>query len=131
VGRYLSAGNDPSKLAAYNQLHDIPIGRHTFRVLSVVWGIGLVIEAGFRMVLAEALHTNTFVAISPFITATVIGSLFAFTVVYSKQAQLEAATLMAQPAGASAGDGAPTPTPMPTPSDGSGAAGPDSPPSID
>ena len=26
VGRYLSAGNDPSKVAAYNELHDIPIG---------------------------------------------------------------------------------------------------------
>ncbi|HWD54560.1 MAG TPA: VC0807 family protein [Acidimicrobiales bacterium] len=94
VSRYLSAGNDPSKLAAYNQLHDIPIGRHTFRVLSVVWGIGLVIEASFRMVLAEALHTSTFLAVSPFITAVVIGSLFVFTVVYSKRAQEEAAALM-------------------------------------
>ncbi len=95
VGRYLSAGSDPSKLAAYNQLHDIPIGRHTFRVLSVVWGIGLVIEASFRMVLAESLHTSTFLAVSPFITAVVIGSLFIFTVLYSKRAQLEAAALIA------------------------------------
>ncbi|HWD56043.1 MAG TPA: VC0807 family protein [Acidimicrobiales bacterium] len=98
VSRYLSAGNDPSKLAAYNQLHDIPIGRHTFRVLSVVWGIGLVIEASFRMTLAESLHTSAFLAVSPFITATVIGGLFAFTVVYSKRAQLEVATLMASAA---------------------------------
>ena len=94
VGRYLSAGSDPAKLAAYNQLHEIPTGRHTFRVLSVVWGIGLVIEASFRMTLAEELHTSTYVAISPFITATIIGSLFAFTVVYSKRAQLEATALM-------------------------------------
>ena len=47
VGRYLSAGQDPAKLAAYNELHEAPIGRRTFRVLSVVWGIGLIVEAGF------------------------------------------------------------------------------------
>ena len=93
VSRYLSAGNDKSKMAAYDQLHEVPIGRHTFRVLSVVWGIGLVIEASFRMTLAEALHTSTFLAVSPVITATVIGGLFAFTVVYTKRAQLETATL--------------------------------------
>ncbi len=95
VSRYLSAGKDQAKQEAYNQMHDIPIGRHTFKVLSVVWGIGLVIEASFRMVLAESLHTSTFLAVSPFITAFVIGGLFAFTVVYSKRAQAEAAILVA------------------------------------
>jgi hypothetical protein len=94
VGRYLSAGNDPTKVAAYNELHEIPTARHVFRVLSVVWGIGLVIEASTRMVLAEALHTGTYVAVSPFITASTIGSLFAFTLLYSKRFQLEAAALM-------------------------------------
>jgi hypothetical protein len=102
VGRYLSAGKDKSKLAAFDQLHEVPIGRHTFRVLSVVWGIGLVIEAGFRMTLAEALHTSTFLAVSPIITATVIGGLFTFTVVYSRSAQLEAAEFMAGTATATA-----------------------------
>ena len=95
VSRYLSAGKDPGKVAAYNQLHEFETGRHTFRVLSVVWGIGLVVEASSRMVLAEALHTGTFLAVSPFITATVIGGLFAFTYFYSKRAQDEAATLLA------------------------------------
>jgi hypothetical protein len=94
VGRYLSAGNDPTKVAAYNELHEVPTARHVFRVLSVVWGIGLVIEASARMVLAEALHTSTYVAVSPFITAIVIGSLFTFTIVYAKRAQLDAAVLM-------------------------------------
>jgi hypothetical protein len=94
VGRYLSAGNDPSKVAAYNELHEVPTARRVFRVLSIVWGIGLVIEASARMTLAEALHTSTYVAVSPFITAVTIGSLFAFTIVYAKRFQLEAAALM-------------------------------------
>ena len=96
VSRYLSAGNDPAKVAAYDQLHEVERGRHTFRVLSVVWGIGLVVEASLRMVLAGSLHTSTFLAVSPFITATVIGSLFAFTVVYTKRGQFEESALMAE-----------------------------------
>jgi hypothetical protein len=94
VGRYLSAGNDPTKVAAYNDLHEVPTARHVFRVLSVVWGIGLVVEASARMTLAGVLHTGTYVAVSPFISAITIGSLFTFTIVYTKRAEFEAAALM-------------------------------------
>ena len=107
VSRYLSAGNDPAKVAAYNQLHELETGRHTFRVLSVAWGIGLVVEGVLRMVLAGSLHTGTFLALSPFITATVIGSLFAFTVLYTKRVQLEETALVAQVAVTDDGAAAP------------------------
>ena len=93
VGRYLSAGNDPDKVSAFDRLHELPVGRHTFRVLSVVWGIGLVVEASCRLTLADILPTGTFLAVSPFITASVIGGLFAFTALYSRRVQLEAAAL--------------------------------------
>jgi hypothetical protein len=96
VGRYLSAGQDRAKMAAYDELHDVPIGRRTFRVLSVVWGIGLIVEAGSRMTLAELLPTNTFLEVSPFVTGSVLGSLFAFTVVFVRRSQLE--TMFAAPA---------------------------------
>ena len=91
VGRYLSAGSDPDKMSAFDRLHELPVGRHTFRVLSAVWGIGLVVEASCRLALADVVPTGTFLAISPFITASVIGSLFAFTAVYAKRTQLDAA----------------------------------------
>ena len=93
VSRYLSAGNDPAKVSAFDRLHELPVGRHTFRVLSVVWGIGLVVEASCRLALADVLPTGTFLAVSPFITAGVIGGLFAFTALYSRRVQLEAAAL--------------------------------------
>lgn len=118
VSRYLSAGNDPAKIAAYNELHELPTARHVFRVLSVVWGIGLVVEASARMVLAEVLHTGTYVAVSPFISAVVIGSLFTFTVVYTKRAELETAILMTSAGGAAqrATDSTGLPVVSPTPS---------------
>ncbi len=95
VGRYLSAGSDPAKVSAFDRLHEVPLGRHAFRVLSVLWGIGLVVEASTRMVFADVLPTGTFLAVSPFITAGVIGSLFAFTALYTKRAQLNAVAVVA------------------------------------
>ena len=65
VNRYLSAGTDPAKVSAFDELHDLPLGRHTFRMLSVVWGIGLVVEATTRLTLADVLPTGTFIAVSP------------------------------------------------------------------
>jgi hypothetical protein len=88
LSRYFSAGTDKEKVSAFNRLHEVPAGRHAFRVLSVVWGIGLVVEAASRLTLADLLPTGTFLAVSPFITASVIGALFAFTVVFTKRAQL-------------------------------------------
>ena len=96
VSRYLSAGKDPVKISAFDRLHELPSGRHTFRLLSVVWGIGLVVEASARLTLADVLPTGTFLAVSPFITATIIGGLFAFTAAYVKRTQLETAALMAR-----------------------------------
>jgi hypothetical protein len=120
VGRYLSAGTDPAKVSAYDALHELPMGRHAFRVLSVVWGIGLVAEASCRLTLADLLPTGTFLAVSPFITASVIGSLFAFTAVYTKRAQFESAALMSRivndgtPDGGPAADGGGSgPSPLP------------------
>ena len=109
VSRYLSAGNDPEKVTVFDRLHEMPVGRRTFKVLSVVWGIGLVAEASFRLTLADVLPTGTFLAVSPFVTASVIGGLFAFTALYTRRMQGEAAALVATsaPQPASDADGFP------------------------
>ena len=70
-------------MSAFDRLHELPVGRRAFRVLSIVWGVGLVVEAAFRLTLADVLPTGTFLAVSPFVTAGVVGGLFAFTVLYS------------------------------------------------
>ena len=129
VSRYLSAGKDPDKISAFDRLHELPIGRHTFRLLSVVWGIGLVVEASARLTLADVLPTGTFLAVSPFITATVIGGLFAFTAAYVRRARLESAALMARIVHDAAAEPSPDHTtdphgPGPNPGPGSDDAGP-------
>jgi len=124
VSRYLSAGRDPDKVSAFDRLHELPVGRHTFRVLSLVWGIGLVVEASLRLTLADIVPTGTFLAVSPFITASVIGSLFAFTVLYFRRIQAAAAAA-AGPATAGPATAGPA-TAGPAATDGVPDSGPDS-----
>jgi hypothetical protein len=112
VNRYLSAGTDPAKVSAFDELHEVPLARHTFRTLSVVWGIGLVVEATTRLTLADLLPTGTFIAVSPFITGTVIGGLFAFTVVYTKRTQIWSLSSGPDPGQGSGEEGGATP-PLP------------------
>jgi hypothetical protein len=88
VGRFLSAGNDPERVVAFDGLHDLPTGRHSFRVLTAVWGIGLLAEASTRLVLAAFLGTGIFLAVSPVITGVCIAAMFVFTIWYSKRARL-------------------------------------------
>jgi hypothetical protein len=115
VNRYLSAGTDPAKVSAFDELHDLPLGRHTFRTLSVDWGVGLVVEATTRLTLADLLPTGTFIAVSPFITGSVIGGLFAFTVVYTKRTQIWSLSSGPDPGQGSGKEGGATPPLPPQP----------------
>jgi hypothetical protein len=87
IGRALSAGNDPDKVRAYDEMYDLPTGPRTFAVITSCWAVGLVTEAGLRAVLAVVLPTGPFLAASPALAGTVFGGLFAFTVWFSKRAR--------------------------------------------
>ena len=115
VSRYMTAGRDPAKIAAYDRLHEVPVGRRTFRVLSVVWGIGLVVEATARLTLADLLTTGTFLAASPFVTSTVLGSLFVFSVLYVRRVKGETAALLRPGAAGAASDSEGSPPAHPAP----------------
>ncbi len=83
VGRFLSAGNDPARMAIYDRLHELPTGPRRFKVLTIVWGLGLLIDASARLALAAFLSTGVFLIASPVVTATCIGGLVLFTVRYT------------------------------------------------
>ena len=87
VGRALSAGNDPAKLAAYEELWAMPTAPRTFRLITAAWGACLLSEAAARVLLAVALPTGAFLAVSPVLGGVVIGGLFAFTVWFAKRAR--------------------------------------------
>jgi hypothetical protein len=87
IGRALSAGDDPEKQRAYDELYELPTAARTFRVITVCWGVGLLTEAGLRVVLAELLATGPFLAASPALAGVIFGGLFVGTVWYSKRAR--------------------------------------------
>lgn len=87
IGRALSAGNDPPKMAAYDELWTMPTAPRTFRIITATWGVGLIAEAGLRVLLAELLPTGPFLAASPALAGVVLGGLFAFTLWFSRRAR--------------------------------------------
>lgn len=104
IGRGLSAGDDPERRAAYDSLYEMPAAPHVFAVLTVVWGVGLMAEAGLRIVLAATLPTGTFLAVSPPLAWIIVGSLFAFTHRYTRRARSGAEVELGTPSMAESGD---------------------------
>ncbi len=75
-------GPDTAKGRELTGLWQYPGFRHVFRVMTVVWGVGYVIEAALRIVIVENTSTGTALAISkvmPFLYAAILA---AWTAVY-------------------------------------------------
>ncbi len=87
IGRGLSAGSDPRRVALFDQLWETAPGRAAFRATNLVWGVGLVLEASTRVVLAADLSTKTFLAVSPVISFAFLGAMGALTVFLSARAR--------------------------------------------
>jgi len=96
LGKALSAGDDRDRRAAYDELFALPTARRTFVIITAAWGVGLLIEAFARVVLAVSLPTGTFLAVSPVIGAVFFGGLFVFTLRYSKLARTRGEALLAE-----------------------------------
>jgi hypothetical protein len=87
IGKALSAGDDEDRRAAYDEMWELPTAARTFATITACWGVGLICEAGVRIVLALALPTGLFLAVAPVLAAVVFGSLFAFTIVWTRRAR--------------------------------------------
>ncbi len=87
VGKALSAGNEPVRVELYEALWTLPPARAVFRIITAVWGVGLLAEATTRVVLAETLSTPVFVVASPVVAAAFLGPLVGFTLWFSRWAR--------------------------------------------
>ena len=85
------AGADPQARAASEALWERPAARHAFRLITLVWGAGLLIEAGSRVVAALTLPIATATAVSPLIAVIAIGGILAWTVLYARARRSAAA----------------------------------------
>ena len=78
------AGADPQARAKGEALWELPAARQTFRLITVVWGVGLLLEAGARVYAALTLPVATATSVSPIISVVVIGATLLWTVRYTR-----------------------------------------------
>ncbi len=87
MGRAFSTDGEPEKVAEFDLIWHLPGVPRRFRVVTVVWGAGLVVETLLRTVLAFGVSTQTFLGVSHVIGWVIIGGLLAWTTVYSRRGE--------------------------------------------
>jgi hypothetical protein len=94
LGREFATGGAPDKREAFDQIWETPGAPHRFRVVTAVWGFGLLGEAVGRTTLALTLSTSVFLIVSFVFNGAVLVGLFAFTIGYSRSAERKTRTEM-------------------------------------
>ncbi len=85
------AGNNPAARAAAEALWQQPAAQRAFRLITIVWGLGLLLDAGARVVAALALPIARATSISPMISVVCIGGILVWTVRYVRAQRAAAA----------------------------------------
>ncbi|HEX3548855.1 MAG TPA: VC0807 family protein [Candidatus Elarobacter sp.] len=86
-----SAGDERAGRARWDALWEIEGFRRSMRFITAVWGIGLLIEAAARIVVAFALPPATSTIVSPLLAIVAFGALIAWTTSYSRALRNRAA----------------------------------------
>jgi hypothetical protein len=94
LGRTFATGGDPQRVAEFNEVWDLPTVPRRFRVVTAVWGVGLVGEAVFRTVLALSIPTQSFLVISQIVNWTVLGGLLWFSVASTRAGEQRVLALL-------------------------------------
>jgi hypothetical protein len=90
IGRQVSAGRDPVLGARFDAIWQRPHGPRTFRVMTLVWAIGWLMEFALRVVMVETLTIPTVLAISPFVFGAINLGLFAWMFAYVRRVRRRA-----------------------------------------
>lgn len=89
-GRSFSASGSAEAARRFDSLWQYPQFRRINRVLTIVWGIGYLLEAGVRVVLLQVLPITAFLAISQVLALAVTVLLMLWTVRYVRTARARA-----------------------------------------
>jgi hypothetical protein len=85
------AGADRAARAASEALWEFPAARRSFRLITLVWGVGLLLEAVTRVVVVFTLPLATATSASPIIAVVFVGGILLWTVRYAKARRAAAA----------------------------------------
>lgn len=86
VFRHMFAGNNPERIVMFNNAvqKNAPF-RMALRVLTTIWGVGLLLEGLARVYMAFTLDTASFLAVSPIVSTVIIVLTFGGTGLYVRQ----------------------------------------------
>lgn len=97
MGKAMAGAGNPEARREFDELWELPPARRVFRVVTLAWGAGFVLEAGVRAALAFELSTGRFLAVTPVVSWIVVGSLTYWTISYvrasRRRGEAEAAAL--------------------------------------
>jgi hypothetical protein len=96
IGKAMSAGGDVDRRAAYDALYELPTAPATFRRITIVWGIAILLHACSVLVLAAFVTTGQFLAIAPPYAGLLFGGLFLYTLKYSQRARANGEALLVE-----------------------------------
>jgi hypothetical protein len=85
--RHFMTGDDPQRRAEWSSGWASPYFRFVMRLMTLVWGVGTIVEALARSYLVFRLPTQSFLAVSPFVQYGIIGAMIAWTVWYARRAR--------------------------------------------
>ncbi len=85
IGRKFATDGTPEGVAYWNGLWQYPTFRHSQRVITTVWGLALVAEAGVRIALSYPLSTSDMVLVNSVLPAVATAGLVAWTITYGKR----------------------------------------------
>ncbi|MFF0550342.1 VC0807 family protein [Streptomyces sp. NPDC004311] len=88
-GRKFATDGTPASTAWWNGLWQYEGFRRSMTVMTAVWGVVYLVEAGVRIVLAYVVDTDTMVVVSPVMVYVVLGCLGVWTALYGKRSQAE------------------------------------------
>jgi hypothetical protein len=87
LGRAFATGGDPAKMAQFELMWKVDGVSRRFRIVTLVWGVGLVGEAVVRTTLALVLSTGIFLVVSQVAAGLILGGLLWWTVRYSRSGE--------------------------------------------
>jgi hypothetical protein len=86
VARQVAGGGDPAGIARWDaRWEQEPALRRSLRVLSLVLGLGLVVEMAVRTVMLFEMETAHFLLVSPFVQYGLTGALIAWSLFYMRR----------------------------------------------
>lgn len=83
VAREFATGGDPARVAEFDALWQWESARHSFRVITIVWGVGWLAECFLRVIITFTLPVGRVLVLAPLLLGAITAGMILWTVRYA------------------------------------------------